>query len=46
VNYEPRLAIFLRALEKKEKEFIQQGRLRDSEMLSARMRKSWETTSG
>jgi hypothetical protein len=31
-------------MEKKEREFVQQGRLEDSEiLLSARMRKSWET---
>jgi hypothetical protein len=44
VNYEPRLTVFLPAMEKKEREFVQQGRLEDSEiLLSARMRKSWET---
>ncbi|KAK4242782.1 hypothetical protein C8A03DRAFT_39941 [Achaetomium macrosporum] len=43
-NYEPKLALFLRALEKKEKEFIEQGRLQESDiLLSTRMRKSWET---
>jgi hypothetical protein len=37
------LAVFLRALEKKERELIGQGRLGESGVLSARMRRSWET---
>lgn len=42
-HYEPRLELFLRALEKKENEFMGQGLLGESELLSRRMRKSWET---
>ncbi|KAL7919503.1 phosphotransferase family protein [Trichoderma austrokoningii] len=42
-NYEPRLEVFLRALERKEKDFMAQGRLEESEILSSRMRKSWES---
>ncbi|KAK7413351.1 hypothetical protein QQX98_007795 [Neonectria punicea] len=40
-KYEPILATFLRALEGKEKEFIEQGLLKESEILSTRMRESW-----
>ncbi|OAQ88558.1 phosphotransferase family protein [Purpureocillium lilacinum] len=42
-KYEPRLKTFLRAMEAKEREFIQQGRLDESQVLSTRMRRSWET---
>lgn len=43
-HYEPKLATFLRALEAKEKQFIEQGRLKASDiMLSTRMRESWES---
>ncbi|KAG9253896.1 phosphotransferase family protein [Emericellopsis atlantica] len=42
-KYEPRLATFLRALEAKETEFIERGRLTKSEILSSRMRESWES---
>lgn len=43
-QYERRLATFLRALEAKERQFIEQGRLKESEMmLSTRMRKSWDS---
>lgn len=42
-NYEPRLATFLRALEAQEKKLIGQGRLKESEILSTRMRENWES---
>lgn len=42
-KYEPRLKTFLRALETKEREFVQQGRLTESQVLSTHMRRSWET---
>ncbi|KAG7287090.1 hypothetical protein NEMBOFW57_006593 [Staphylotrichum longicolle] len=42
-HYEPRLQIFLRALEKKEEWLIEQGRLSETGRLSTRMRKSWQT---
>ncbi|KND87285.1 hypothetical protein TOPH_08061 [Tolypocladium ophioglossoides CBS 100239] len=41
-HYEPRLFAFLRALEAKEKELIIAGHLKESEILSPRMRESWE----
>lgn len=43
-HYEKRLPTFLCALEAREKEFFERGRLDGSEkLLSARMRESWET---
>jgi hypothetical protein len=42
-KYEPRLATFLRALESKAREFIDQGRINESQVLYAPMRHSWET---
>ena len=43
-QYEKRLPTFLRALEAREKAFVEEGRLDGSEaMLSSRMRESWET---
>lgn len=42
-KYEPRLATFLRALESKEREFMEQGRIDKSQVLSAPIRRSWET---
>ncbi|POR35768.1 Uncharacterized protein TPAR_04047 [Tolypocladium paradoxum] len=42
-HYEPRLFTFLRALEAKEKEHIAAGRLKELEILSTRMRESWES---
>ncbi|KAJ6440186.1 phosphotransferase family protein [Purpureocillium lavendulum] len=42
-KYEPRLDTFLRAMETKEREFMQQGRIDQSQALSAKMRRSWET---
>lgn len=41
-HYEPRLALFLRALEEKERELIASGRLDESQILSSRMRHSWD----
>ncbi|PNY26322.1 Uncharacterized protein TCAP_03752 [Tolypocladium capitatum] len=42
-TYEPRLKTFLGAIEAKEREFIEQGRLDESQVLSTHMRRSWET---
>lgn len=42
-KYEPRLATILRALEAKETEFMEQGRLTESGILPSRMRESWES---
>ncbi|AEO66399.1 uncharacterized protein THITE_33846 [Thermothielavioides terrestris NRRL 8126] len=45
-HYEPRLETFLRALRAKEREFVEQGLLKEGYLdkpLSARMRQSWET---
>ena len=42
-NYEPRLSIFLQALELKEAELIEQGRLKQSKVSSTRMRESWDS---
>ncbi|KFH43666.1 hypothetical protein ACRE_055790 [Hapsidospora chrysogenum ATCC 11550] len=42
-KYEPRLATFLRALESKEREFMEWGRIDKSQVLSAPMRRSWDT---
>lgn len=44
-HYEPRLAVFLRAMEEKEREFAERGKLREGQGLAARMRRSWETGS-
>jgi hypothetical protein len=41
--YEPVLEIFLDALERKEKELMELGRLEKTDVLSAHMRRSWET---
>lgn len=43
-SYEPRLETFLVAFEAKEREFIEQGRLDESQVLSTHMRRSWETS--
>ncbi|UNI16483.1 hypothetical protein JDV02_002914 [Purpureocillium takamizusanense] len=42
-KYEARLGTFLRAMESKERELIGKGLLDDSQVLSRRMRCSWET---
>ena len=42
-HYEKRLRTFLRALEARETEFREKGRLGEGELLSTRMRESWET---
>ncbi|KAM4065466.1 phosphotransferase enzyme family protein [Hirsutella rhossiliensis] len=42
-KYEPRLKTFLRAIEAKERDFIDQGRLDQTQVLSTHMRRSWET---
>ncbi|KAG8414391.1 hypothetical protein J3459_014778 [Metarhizium acridum] len=42
-KYEPRLNRFLRAMQLKERELIEQGRLDQSQVLSTHMRRSWET---
>lgn len=42
-KYEPRLATFLRALESRERQSIHEGLLKKSDILSTRMRESWES---
>ncbi|KAJ6436360.1 hypothetical protein O9K51_11074 [Purpureocillium lavendulum] len=42
-KYEARLGTFLRAMEAKEREFIEKGILGNSQVLSRHMRRSWET---
>lgn len=42
-KYEPRLNSFLRVMEAKERELMEQGRLRQPQVLSTHMRRSWET---
>lgn len=42
-KYEPRLEMFLLVMEAKERNFIEEGRLDQSQVLSRHMRRSWET---
>ncbi|KJZ76304.1 hypothetical protein HIM_04386 [Hirsutella minnesotensis 3608] len=42
-HYEPRLETFLRVLKAKENSFVQQGRLKESDILSFRMEESWRS---